>query len=95
MSFVQQAEKFALQAAVKALVGNVAASPNGTASPDESQIIAGLEHFAIDLVLGVPATDKIKLPQEKYTSTFSWEGKTWTFTAEVVNGFLELSAIPN
>lgn len=63
-------------------------------SPDSQNIIAQLEAFGIDLATGAPAKIAYKLPAEKYQTTFQWEGRTWNFTAEVVNGVLHLDAIP-
>lgn len=75
--------------AVKAFSAFSAAAKGG-----DGNIVAQLETFALDLVMGVSAKIDYKLPTEKYSTTFNWEGKNWTFTAEVVNGDLKMTADP-
>lgn len=84
-------------ALIRGAAANVARAFGASQAPgaDGGNIVQELETFALDLVTGSKASLKYKLPTEKYTTTFNWEGKSWSFTADVQNGVLHLDAVPS
>jgi len=57
-------------------------------------ILQQLISLALNFLAGIGGSINYKLPVEKFSANFQAFGKTWTFTAEVANGKLEIKLTP-
>ena len=78
-------------AAIAHITQNIGLLPAQTGLPG---ILQQLVALALNFLAGIGGKISYKLPAEKFSTTFSAFGKTWTFTAEVVNGSLKIALTP-